>query len=231
MSSRTETPTSTESTTNTSSKILHTLLEETSTLTMISSSPGSSEKSLPTNHTNTTYSVTLPSSNMTTMKVPQNDDHSGLHISKGIALAIFFITLSLIIIGCAFLYYLKKKRNFSCKRCDCKICLPKRRRRGSTSSRGPLTQDDATFVHITDSFPRQERELFSISDQDGGDDGRQNSRQRRGTEDDYFYDEIFEKSAFVDETTNRANTHLTVEENLSELTIPDLVFKKPTTRI
>lgn len=108
--------------------------------------------------------------------------------------------------------------------------MPKRKRRSSTSSQGPLTHDDTTFVHVSDP-PRQERELFSIGDQDGGDDGRPTPRHRRGTEDDYFYDEIFEKSAFVDETTNRANTHLTVEDEMSELNIPDLVFKKPTTRI
>lgn len=126
------------------------------------------------------------------------------------------------------IYKLSNFSNLSCK--PFKVFMPKRKRRSSTSSQGPLTQDDATFVHVSDP-PRQERELFSIGDQDGGDDGRPTPRQRRGTEDDYFYDEIFEKSAFVDETTNRANTHLTVEDELSELNIPDLVFKKPTTRI
>ena len=122
-------------------------------------------------------------------------------------------------------------RNLSCQ--CCKSFIPgRRRRRSSTSSRGPLTQDDATFVNISDP-PRPDRELFSIGDQDGGQDGRQRSMQRRGTEDDYFYDEIFGQSAFVDETTNRANTYLSVADDdddddiLGGLNIPDLIFKKP----
>jgi len=77
--------------------------------------------------------------------------------------------------------------------------------------------------------PRQERELFSIGDQDGGSDGRPKTRSRRGTEDDYFYDEIFERSAFVDERTNKSNQRLTIEsEDDDELDIPDLIFKRPT---
>jgi hypothetical protein len=56
--------------------------------------------------------------------------------------------------------------------------------------------------------------------------------QRHGTEDDYFYDEIFGPSAFVDETTNRANTYLSVADDddddiLRGLNVPDLVFKTP----
>lgn len=104
-----------------------------------------------------------------------------------------------------------------------------RKRRSSTSSHGPLTPDDATFVTITES-PR-ERELFSIEDKDGGQNGRPFSSRKQSTDDDYFYDEIFEKSAFVDAATNRANKRLTVDDDADdddELTVPDLVFKTPT---
>lgn len=122
-------------------------------------------------------------------------------------------------------------RSVSCKRCL--QVIPTRKRSASTSSQAQLTQDDATFV--APSGPRQERELFSIADQDGGDDGRPPQRGRRSTEDDYFYDEIFERSAFVDESTNRANKHLTIEqddddEELGNMNVPDLVFKKPNSR-
>ncbi|XP_060579074.1 uncharacterized protein LOC132736040 [Ruditapes philippinarum] len=172
-------------------------------------------------------SSTMPSANKTST---QNPGLGGLHINTDLVLEIVFIVICLAIAGGFITYVLKKKGIIPCQRC--KSCLPGRRRRlSSTSSRGPLTQDDATFVNISDP-PRQERELFSIGDQDGGQDGRQRSMQRRGTEDDYFYDEIFGQSAFVDETTNRANTYLSVADDddddiLSGLNVPDLVFKTP----
>lgn len=59
--------------------------------------------------------------------------------------------------------------------------------------------------------------------------------RRRDTEDDYFYDEIFGRSDFADESTTRANKQLMSDQEeadaLEELGIPDLVFKKPSTRI
>ncbi|XP_060590566.1 uncharacterized protein LOC132745636, partial [Ruditapes philippinarum] len=160
----------------------------------------------------------------------QNPGLGGFQINTDLVVEIVFIVLCLVIAGSFMTFLLKKKGYISCQRC--RSCLhERRRRRSSTSSRGPLTQDDATFVNISDP-PRQERELFSIGDQDGGQDGRQRSLQRRGTEDDYFYDEIFGQSAFVDETTNRANTYLSVADDddddiLSGLNVPDLVFKTP----
>ncbi|XP_045201523.2 mucin-5AC-like [Mercenaria mercenaria] len=176
--------------------------------------------------TSTINNVTDSSANTSTTHVPKNEDNLGSHISAGTALGIFLIAFVFVGVGSFIFYKMKKKGNLPCQ--SCKVCLPRRRRRSSTSSRGPLTQDDATFVNITDP-PRSERELFSIGEQDGGQDGRPSSMQRRGTEDDYFYDEIFGTSAFVDETTNRANTHLTVDDDdddLGGLNIPDLVFKK-----
>lgn len=109
-----------------------------------------------------------------------------------------------------------------------------RKRTSSVSSRGPLTENDATFV-VQSHEPPQERELFSIGDQDGGNDGRPSAVRRREPEDDYFYDEIFGRSDFADESTNRANKQLMSHQEeadvLEELGIPDLVFKKPSTRI
>ncbi|XP_060579073.1 uncharacterized protein LOC132736039 [Ruditapes philippinarum] len=172
-------------------------------------------------------SSTMSSANKTST---QNPGLGGFHINTDLVVEIVFIVLCLVIAGSFMTFLLKKKGYISCQRC--RSCLhERRRRRSSTSSRGPLTQDDATFVNISDP-PRQERELFSIGDQDGGQDGRQRSLQRRGTEDDYFYDEIFGQSAFVDETTNRANTYLSVADDddddiLSGLNVPDLVFKTP----
>ncbi|KAH3804164.1 hypothetical protein DPMN_132446 [Dreissena polymorpha] len=102
----------------------------------------------------------------------------------------------------------------------------------SISSTGQFASNDATF--FTDPpRPNQERQLFSIGDQDGGDDGRPNYnlRRRLPTEDEFFYDEVFEKSALVDERTQRANKQLVSDDDsermLDELEVPDLEFKKP----
>ena len=97
--------------------------------------------------------------------------------------------------------------------------MRKRKRNSSTISHNPLTTDDSDLV-----VP-QDRELFSIGDQDGGEDGRIRSRTRADADDDYFYDEIFERSAFVDEQTNKTNKQLTVEDFDDEFDIPDLIFK------
>ena len=68
--------------------------------------------------------------------------------------------------------------------------------------------------------------MFSIGDQDGGSDGRVRTRGRVVADDDYFYDEIFERSAFTDERTNQTKT---VEDFEDEFDIPDLTFRPPTT--
>lgn len=120
-------------------------------------------------------------------------------------------------------------RTISCNTCKRYARISKRT--SSISSRGPLTENDATFVVESQEPPPQERELFSIGDQDGGEDGRPSSLRRRGTEDEFFYDEIFERSEFTDESTSRANKQLISEQEerdiLEELGIPDLEFKKP----
>ena len=85
--------------------------------------------------------------------------------------------------------------------------------------------------------PPLERELFSIGDQDGGNDGRPLPQRRRESldvhagDDGYFYDEIFDRSEFTDQSTSQANKQLISEQEerdiLKELGIPDLIFKKP----
>ena len=103
--------------------------------------------------------------------------------------------------------------------------MPGRKRHNSnTSFNNPLTTTDDTDLVV----PR-ERELFSIGDQDGGSDGRVRTRGRVVADDDYFYDEIFERSAFTDERTNQTNKQLTVEDFEDEFDIPDLIFRPPTT--
>ncbi|KAL4219988.1 hypothetical protein ACF0H5_020399 [Mactra antiquata] len=171
-----------------------------------------------------TSDVTAETTNATTP--------DGLNISLPVSIGIIVATTSLIVVGAILYLYVRKRRPYICIKCL--NVLQSRRRRSSTSSQGPLTQDDATFV--TPSVRRTEQELFSIADQDGGEDGRQVPRGRRGTEDDYFYDEIFERSAFVDESTYRANKQLTIEhvdedEILGDTHVPDLIFKKPNKRL
>lgn len=69
--------------------------------------------------------------------------------------------------------------------------------------------------------PRTERELFSIGDHDDID-------TRLGgaaPSDDYFFDEIYEKSAFVDETTHSSIKDLKLESERDN--VPDLLFRSP----
>lgn len=87
---------------------------------------------------------------------------------------------------------------------------PRRRRLSSGSSHRPL-DEEGTSIDIPGS--RREPNLFSIDDEDGD-----------GTRDDgYFYDEVFEKSAFVDAQTNAALKEL-YTTNDDEL--PELNFKE-----
>lgn len=69
--------------------------------------------------------------------------------------------------------------------------------------------------------PRTERELFSIGDHDDID-------TRLGgaaPSDDYFFDEIYEKSAFVDETTHSSIKDLKLVSERDN--VPDLLFRSP----
>lgn len=145
--------------------------------------------------------------------------------SHAAAIAVFVGVMVVAILVVIVFIYLRRKKNLSHLPFPCdKCCMQGRKRRSSTTSfNNPLTATDDDLV-----VPR-DRELFSIGDQDGGQDGRVRSRPRVEPEDDYFYDEIFERSAFVDERTNKSNKQLTVEDFDDDFDIPDLTFKPPTT--
>lgn len=90
--------------------------------------------------------------------------------------------------------------------------------RTTSSSHHPLDPDD---VEEDLPPPRTERELFSIVDHDDID-------TRLGgaaPSDDYFFDEIYEKSAFVDETTHSSIKDLKLESERDN--VPDLLFRSP----
>lgn len=134
----------------------------------------------------------------------------------------------------------------------------KRPRGSSTTSFEPLTNEESRVSNMPEK--NCAKELFSVRDQNGEGKGQPRSRLRHGTlqepdggyegqqsfwnapQDDYFYDEIFDRSAFVDVTTNRANKDLTLltendyfdDENVPDLgdaNVPDLVFKASTSRL
>lgn len=89
--------------------------------------------------------------------------------------------------------------------------------RSTSSSHHPLDPDDVEDLPP----PRTERELFSIGDHDDID-------TRLGgaaPSDDYFFDEIYEKSAFVDETTHSSIKDLKLESERDN--VPDLLFRSP----
>lgn len=191
---------------------------------MMTSSLGTTTQSEMTSEGNVTLTETdlLTNSSVIYNNTTANNK-DGSRLPFVTTIVIFLGVLLVILAGTLILLYWRKK-GMRCPRF--KVYIPIRKRHSSTSSIGPLTRDDPTFVTVTE--PRQERELFSIGDQDGGDDGRPAMKRRNTENDDYFYDEIFEKSEFVDKATNRANKHLTVEdEDDEDLNVPDLVFKKP----
>lgn len=67
--------------------------------------------------------------------------------------------------------------------------------------------------------PRTERELFSIGDHDDIDTGMGGA----APDDGYFFDEIYEKSAFVDENTNTSIKELKIPSESDN--VPDLLFR------
>lgn len=165
-------------------------------------------------------SITTFSSNVTTEHIT-----GGILSSHTAAIAVFVVVMGVAILGLmVFIHYRRKRKlsylPFPCEKC----CMPRRKRHGSTASfNNPLTAADGN-----DPNEPREREMFSIEDQDGGSDGRIRPRARVNAEDDYFYDEIFERSEFVDERTNKSNKQLTVDDFEDEFDIPDLIFKPPT---
>jgi hypothetical protein len=90
--------------------------------------------------------------------------------------------------------------------------------RGRSSTNGshhPLEPDEAEDFPP----PRTERELFSIGDHEEID-----TRHGGAAPDDgYFFDEIYEKSAFVDEATNSSIKELKIPRRRDD--VPDLLFR------
>lgn len=136
--------------------------------------------------------------------------------SQAAAILVFVGVMGVAILTVIVYIYTRRRRKLSYL-----PCTEGRKRRSSTTSfNNPLTTTDDSDV-----VPR-DRELFSIGDQDGGDDGRHvGPRNPVPTDDDYFYDEIFERSAFVDERTNKSNKQLTVDDFDDDFDLPDLTFK------
>lgn len=92
-----------------------------------------------------------------------------------------------------------------------------RGRSSTTGSHHPLEPDEVEDFPP----PRTERELFSIGDHDDID-------MRRGgaaPDDGYYFDEIYEKSAFVDEATNSSIKELKIPTESDD--VPDLLFRSP----
>lgn len=140
-------------------------------------------------------------------------------------------TTSLVIVTCIWLHSYPIIRNiYMCNYVafyvvifnrNSKLCLRLTqftRVRTTSSSHHPLDPDD---VEEDLPPPRTERELFSIGDHDDID-------TRLGgaaPSDDYFFDEIYEKSAFVDETTHSSIKDLKLESERDN--VPDLLFRSP----
>jgi len=101
----------------------------------------------------------------------------------------------------------------------CNICkrVQRRRRNSTNASHHPLQADDNSS-HGTP-IPNH-RNLFSITDEPD------DSNNPQGNDDGYFYDEIFERSAFVDERTNKSLQNLcSVSTADDDDELPDLLFK------
>ena len=100
--------------------------------------------------------------------------------------------------------------------------LNPRQRSSSTGSHRRL-HDDADSVDLPP--PRTERELFSIGDTDDLE-----VRSGAGPDDAYFYDEIYERSAFVDALTNTSLKELQTsiyKGKISDGAVPDLKLRPP----
>ncbi|OWF49082.1 hypothetical protein KP79_PYT20658 [Mizuhopecten yessoensis] len=139
----------------------------------------------------------------TAMSLFNLDDDSkseGLTIGLTVVGVLVFILAA---IGCTYMY--RTKRMF--RMCD--FWNRKRRRRLSSGSSQRALEDDGTSIDIPGS--RREANLFSIDDEE----------PNRDNDDGYFYDEVFERSAFVDAKTNAALKELYVTGE-----VPDLDFKE-----
>ncbi|KAL3846911.1 hypothetical protein ACJMK2_017859 [Sinanodonta woodiana] len=163
-------------------------------------------------------------------------------MDAGTALGISFGVATLVVLTGIIIYCLRKRGKLKC--CDDGIekCIQKHRKRKKpmksfNASNDCLTNDEEDDDKIdscsgqtleTLNAPKLARELFSIEDHDNDVSRRRQRRHSDDTADDgYFYDEIFETSAFVDERTNRSIKNLTEEGEFEEDSIPDMIFRSP----
>ncbi|XP_060063989.1 uncharacterized protein LOC132544415 [Ylistrum balloti] len=131
--------------------------------------------------------------------------------SSGVLLAIFLSVLALLgiiltAIGCTYMYRSKRLSRI------CDYWNRQRRRRLSSASSQHALDYDGTSIDVPGH--RREANLFSIDDEE----------PNRENDDGYFYDEVFERSAFVDAKTNAALKELYVNP---EDELPDLSLREP----
>ncbi|XP_061171397.1 uncharacterized protein LOC133180946 [Saccostrea echinata] len=154
-------------------------------------------------------STTPESANAPTTK--HTPAHNGLP-NDDIEIIIIVICIVAVIALLVLMYTLYKKLRYS-KSCV-RLKNLTRRRSSTTGSHHPLEPDEVEDLPP----PRTERELFSIGDHDDID-----TRLGGAPDDGYFFDEIYEKSAFVDEVTNSSLKELRIPTESDN--VPDLLFR------
>ncbi|XP_062566039.1 uncharacterized protein LOC134228407 [Saccostrea cucullata] len=168
---------------------------------------------LSTNETATTTTGTTITTTTTTT-TPNTPAHHGLP-EEDVEIIIIVICIVAAIALSVLIYTLYKKLRYS-KSCV-RLKNLTRRRSSTTGSHHPLEPDEVEDLPP----PRTERELFSIGDNDDID-----TRLGGAAPDDgYFFDEIYEKSAFVDEVTNSSLKELRIPTENDN--VPDLLFRSP----
>lgn len=164
--------------------------------------------SVPTTNDTTKPGVTSSVSfNSTTshMAGTPNDESRGVLMPVVIAI-LGLVVVVIVTMGCTYLYRSKRMARI------CDFWNRQRRRRLSSGSSQRALDDDGTSIDIPGN--RREANLFSIDDEE----------PNQPNEDGYFYDEVFERSAFVDAKTNAAlkELYLNTEDDL-----PDLSLREP----
>nr|XP_022288856.1 uncharacterized protein LOC111100966 [Crassostrea virginica] len=161
-------------------------------------------------HKTTELDSTTEGHNLTSTTTPIT--HSGLP-EEDLEIIIIVICLIAFIGIIILLYILLKKFRYS--NWFLRLTNLTRRRSSTTGSHHPLEPDDVEDLPP----PRTERELFSIGDHDDIDTGMGGA----APDDGYFFDEIYEKSAFVDENTNTSIKELKIPSESDN--VPDLLFR------
>ncbi|XP_033759935.1 uncharacterized protein LOC117342068 [Pecten maximus] len=136
---------------------------------------------------------------------PNGDKSSGVLQATVLAVVAVLIVV-LAAIGCTYMYRSKRMSRI------CDFWNRQRRRRLSSASSQRALDDEGTSIDIPGN--RREVNLFSIDDEE----------PNRENDDGYFYDEVFERSAFVDAKTNAALKELYVN---TEEELPDLSLRSP----